>query len=300
MSIRASLLNLMLKLTVRKQFSNLDDIEALRKGGGLRPGAPEDLKIEPVDANGVPAEWVSWPGASDDTVLLYLHGGGYVFGGPDSHRDLAGRLARACGMKALVLDYRLAPEHPFPAAVEDATAAWRWLLDQGYAPHRMAVAGDSAGGGLSVSLMTDLKNQGLALPHAAVLISPWVDLALTGESAQRNADVDPMLSPAALTGFAGLYLGDRDAKAPLASPLYADLSNLPPIKIVVGDTEMLLSDSERLAEKITAAGGNVSLGIWPGMPHVFPLFAGLIPEGRQAVAEIGQFLVEQMGTRPIP
>jgi acetyl esterase/lipase len=199
-------------------------------------------------------------------------------------------------MRVLVLDYRRAPENPFPAAVDDATTAWRWLIAEGYKPERMAIAGDSAGAGLSVSLMVSIKNLGLVQPGASVLISPWADLAFTGESFVTKAATDPMLSPEGLTGWARLYLGDSDPTAPLASPLNADLSGLPPTKILVGDTEILCSDSERLAEKMTSAGVNVTIDIWSNMPHVFPLFAGLIPEAKKAISDIGQFLTEQIGT----
>ena len=260
---------------------------------------PENVSTETVDAGGVPAEWVTIAGVSNDHVMLYLHGGGYVFGGPDSHRDLAWRLAKECGIRVLVADYRLAPEHPFPGAVDDATACYRWLLAEGYIADNLVVAGDSAGGGLSVALMVNLRNLGLPLPKAAVLISPWTDLSGSGESMKTNADADPMLAPAAIDRFARYYLGDRDPQAPLASPVFADLSALPPMFVLVGSTEVLLSDSERLVERVNEAGGKASLDIWPRMPHVFPLLAGLIPEGRKAVSDIGEFVRGALGTSAV-
>lgn len=296
MSIRASLVSFFLRQTIRKQFEKMD-IEKLRnQNSGFGGKLPDELVTETVNAGGVAAEWVLWPGAVEDAVILYFHGGGYVFGNPDSHRNLAWRLAKATGARVLVVDYRLAPDNPFPAAVDDARTAYQWLLDQGYATHRIVVAGDSAGGGLSAALMVELRNQGIALPAAASLISPWVDLALTGKSVTTNAAKDVMLSPVTLEKFAALYLGDRDARAPLASPIYADLTGLPPVQVLVGSTEVLYSDSERLVERIKAAGGEASLSVWPKMPHVFPILAGLIPEAQQAIEEIAAFIRRALGT----
>ncbi len=292
MSIRASIFNFLIRHTIKKQFKNVEDITVLREqmSGSIGPKLPAEVNVETVDAGGVDAEWVRWSESDGDAVLLYLHGGGYVFGGPDGHRDLAWRLAKEGNISVLVVDYRLAPEHPFPAAVDDATASYKWLLGNGYSAEKILVAGDSAGGGLSVALMLNLKNLGLPLPVAAALISPWTDLAATGESVAANAEADSMISPEALEKFADLYLGDRDPKAPLASPLYGDLTDLPPMMVVVGSIEVLLSDSERLVERINDAGGTASLSVWPGMPHVFPILAARVPEARQAVTEISDFL----------
>jgi monoterpene epsilon-lactone hydrolase len=229
-------------------------------------------------------------------VILYFHGGGYVFGDPDSHRDIAWRLGKESGSKVLVVDYRLAPEHRFPAAVDDAAASYRWLLQQGFAPDRIAVAGDSAGGGLAVALMVTLKNLGIDLPKVAVLMSPWVDLAMTGTSMVDNAKSDVMLSPEAISIFASYYLGDTNPKAPLASPVFADLSGLPPTLVLVGSKEVLLSDSETLVEKINTAGGDARLSVWPKMPHVFPILASVIPEGKKAVLDMADFLRIHLGT----
>lgn len=295
MSIRASLVSLLFRLTIRKQMASLEDPATMREPGRFGGKTPEEVATETVNAGGVPAEWVVWPGADEDRVLLYFHGGGYVFGSPDSHREIAWRLSEACGARVLNVDYRLAPESVFPAAVEDATAVYRWLLEQGTSSGNIAVAGDSAGGGLSTALMVNINNLGMPQPAAAALMSPWVDLAMTGESMQRNADADPMLSPPAISKFAEFYLGGSDPKAPLASPVFADLSSLPPVYIVVGSTEVLLSDSEALAENINAAGGSATLKIWSKMPHVFPVFAGMVPEGKTAIADMAAFLVGHMG-----
>ena len=291
MSIRASLISFFMRRTLKRRMANFEDPEEVRGAASL-PGAkiPKTVTVMPVDAGGVGAEWIVPDAAADGAALLYLHGGGYVFGGLDSHRDIACRLAQATGVRALLLDYRLAPEHRFPAALEDATLAYRWLLDGGQVADRLVVAGDSAGGGLSVALMSRLQSLDVPLPRAAVLMSPWVDLANTGDSVARFSDADAMISPQAVAKFANLYLGGQDARNPLASPLYADLAGLPPTQILVGSEEVLLSDSERLAASINAAGGQVELNVWPKMPHVFPLLAGLIPEGRQAVEDMSGFI----------
>ena len=299
MSIRASLLSFYLKRTLKKQFLT-QDLEAMREAGNRSLGKPPaEVETETVNAGGVAAEWVTYAGVAEDSVLMYLHGGGYVFGGPDSHRDLAWRLGREIGCRVLVVDYRLAPASPFPVAVEDATAAWRWLLDEGYRPEKLILGGDSAGGGLAVSLMVNARNLGLPQPMAASLLSPWADLALTGDSLEFNAERDAMLAPETLAWFASNYLGERDPKAPLASPIYADLTGLPPVQVLVGDTEVLLSDSQRLVEKLREDGGEATLSVYPGMPHVFPLFAALVPEARQGLSEIATFLRQAAGTKAV-
>jgi acetyl esterase/lipase len=285
-----------LRHTMKKRLAGFEDPAALRERANRPMGrVPEAVAIEPVVAGGVPAQWVRWPGCSDAAALLYFHGGGYVFGGLESHRDIAWRLSEQTGIGVLVVDYRLAPEHRFPAAVDDAAASYSWLREQGFAAHRIAVAGDSAGGGLALSMMLALKARGEPLPGAAVLISPWADLALTGTSMQRNERADAMLSPAALGKFATLYLGDADAKSPLASPLFADLSGLPPTRVLAGSTEVLRSDAEVLVKRINAAGGNAELQLWPKMPHVFPILAAVIPEGRQAITDMAAFLRANLG-----
>lgn len=256
--------------------------------------APADTLVEALDVDGVAAEWVSAPGVDQDRVLLYLHGGGYVIGSLDSHRGLIARLSKAANCRALALDYRLAPEHRYPAAVEDATKAYRWLLAQGFAPAQIAIAGDSAGGGLTLATLVALRDAGVPLPAAAAPISPWVDLEGTGESMKTRVDLDPMVEPGGLFGMAKIYLGDADPRLPTASPLYADLTGLPPLLIQVGDLETLLDDSTRLAARAEAAGVDVTLEVWPEMVHVWQLFAPMIPEGREAIARIGQFLRQKM------
>lgn len=255
---------------------------------------PTDLRCEAVSANGVPAEWVSSPGADASRVIYYLHGGGYVIGSINTHREMVARIARASGAKALILDYRLAPENPFPAAVEDAVAGYRWLLAQGVDHDRIIIAGDSAGGGLTVATLLALRDAGDPLPAAAVCISPWTDLAVTGESMETKAAVDPMIQKAHAIEGARHYLSGADPRTPLASPLYADLSGLPHLFIQVGASETLLDDSTRLAERAKAAGTQATLEVWDDMIHVWHFFAFILPEGQQAIDRIGEFVREHV------
>jgi epsilon-lactone hydrolase len=265
---------------VRSQFEKM---------GAFLGGAP-DGKCEKVDAGGVPAEWVTAPGCDPMRAVLYLHGGGYVIGSINTHRRLAYDISAASGARVLVIDYRLAPEHPFPAAVDDAATAWRWLLQQRFATSRLAIAGDSAGGGLTLATLVNLRDQKLGLPACAVAISPWVDLEGVGDSITARAAQDPMVQKDGLLWMAGLYLNGKDAKTPLAAPLHADLKGLPPILVQVGTAETLLDDATRLAEKLHAAGVDVRLAVWPNMLHVFPLFAPILSEGRDGCLEIGSFI----------
>jgi acetyl esterase/lipase len=251
---------------------------------------PADTRIEPVDAGGVPAEWVCAPDVDEDRVLLYLHGGGYVIGSIDTHKGLIAGLSAAAHCRALALDYRLAPEHRYPAAVDDAVAAYRWLLDAGFSPSRIAIAGDSAGGGLTLATLVALREAGDPLPAAAVPISPWTDLEGTGDSMKTHVDKDPMVEPGGLLGMARLYLGDADPRQPTASPLHADLTGLPPLLIQVGELETLLDDATRIAASAQKRGVAVTLEVWPEMVHVWHLFAPMVPEGRDAIARIGAFL----------
>jgi acetyl esterase/lipase len=251
---------------------------------------PADVKAEPVTVNGVPAEWVSTPDADPQRVVLYLHGGAYVIGSVNTHRDLAGRISRASGGRVLNVDYRLAPEHPHPAAVDDAVAAYRWLFDQGHAPAQLAIAGDSAGGGLTIATLVALRDEGLPMPAAGVALSPWVDLEGIGESMTAAAHLDPMVQKEHLVRMGKLYLGDNDPRSPLAAPLYADLSGVPPLLIQVGTAETLLDDSTRIAERARKAGVTVTLDVWDDMIHVFQAFAPILPEGQQAVDQIGEYL----------
>jgi len=270
-------------------------IEQTRAGfeqmAGLFP-VDADTKCEPVQAGSVKAEWVSTPGADQGRAVLYLHGGGYVIGSINTHRALAARLSRAAKARVLVIDYRLAPEHPHPAAVEDAVAAYRWMLSTGLKPTRIAVAGDSAGGGLTVATLVAIRDAKLATPGAGACLSPWVDLEGIGESMTTKAAADPMVQKAGLVEMGKAYLGGKDPRTPLAAPLYADLSGLPPLLIQVGTAETLLDDSTRIAERARKAGVKVTLEPWEKMIHVFQLFAPMLDEGQQAIDKIGAFVRE--------
>lgn len=254
--------------------------------------AQPDVKCERLSAGGVDAEWITAPGASPGRTVLYLHGGGYVMGSVNTHRDLIGRISRAAQARVLALNYRLAPEHPFPAAVDDAVAGYRYLLQSGVKPARMAVAGDSAGGGLTLATLVALRDSGLALPAAAVCLSPWVDLEGRGESMKTRAHVDPIASADGTRLLAQAYLAGKDPRTPLAAPLYADLKGLPPLLIQVGDHETLLDDSTRVAQRAQAANIKVTLEVWPEMIHVWQMFASFLPEGQEAIDGIGKFIRE--------
>jgi phosphinothricin tripeptide acetyl hydrolase len=261
---------------------------------------PADTPVEPVDAGGRPAEWIRAAAARADAALLYLHGGGYVIGSPRSHRHLAAAIARAAGIGCLLPDYRLAPEHPFPAAVDDALGAYRWLLERRrLAPERVVVAGDSAGGGLTVATLLAARQAGLPQPAAAVCISPWTDMTLSGRSYESKAASDPMVRRDggfdSISAMAAAYLAGTDPRSPLASPLFADLRGLPPLLIQVGSEEVLLDDATGLAERARQAGVEVSLEVWEPMVHVWHWFLPWLDEARAAVDKIGAFLRARLG-----
>ena len=255
-----------------------------------------DATITAVQINGLPGEWVSAGSTTDAGAVLFLHGGGYNAGSCKTHRAMAARLAEATHLPVLLVDYRLAPEHPFPAAVEDAVAAYQWVLQQGFAAQQIVMGGDSAGGGLVGAALVKLRDDGIALPAAAFLISPWVDLALSGPSMQTHTHLDPLTTHAALHKAAQYYVGQRDPQHPLASPLYADLHGLPPLLIQVGEHELLLSDATRLAEKARAAGVEVQLDVWDEMWHVWHGWAAELPEAREAIGHIGEFVRRQLAS----
>jgi monoterpene epsilon-lactone hydrolase len=223
-------------------------------------------------------------------AVMYLYGGGYVISTPQSRRKTAGHLAQASGARVLVPHYRLAPEHPFPAAVDDATHAYEWMLGEGFAPEGTVVAGDSSGGGLAMATLVQLHRNARPLPAGGVALSPWVDLACTGDTLTTNADVDITVTKASLERMAGQYLHGADPKTPLASPLYADLSGLPPLLLVVGGDEALLDDSIRLGRAAGIAGVDTTLFIGAGMQHIFPVYCGAFPEADAAIAMIGDWI----------
>ena len=262
--------------------------EALMSRGHL----PPNVQVQAMTAGTRPAEWVSAAGAASEKVLLYLHGGGYQLGSCQAYRLLAATLSQVIGWRLLVLDYRLAPEHPFPAAVEDATAAYRWLVATGITPEHIMLAGDSAGGGLTLAELVSLRDAGAVLPAGAILLSAWTDLALSGDSWRTNEEKDFLVTRAFSLEQRQAYLGERDPRTPLASPLYADLHGLPPLLIQVGSEEVLLDDATRMAEQARAAGVEVTLHIAEGMWHVWHATAAvrLFPEGKEAFDQIADFV----------
>jgi acetyl esterase/lipase len=251
---------------------------------------PRGIKVESVTAHGVLAEWVSAPHASEHHAILYLHGGAFVQGSLNTYRDLAARVSLASGARVLLIEYRLAPEHPFPAALDDAVAAYQWLLAQGFSGGCIAVAGDSAGGGLVISALVSLRDSQTKLPAAAVCISPWVDLAMEGESVSKYQQTDPMIRVDFLRFAADLYLAGRDPRLPLASPVYADLTGLPPLLVQVGEEEVLASDSMRLVERARAVGVDAKLEVSREMWHCWHAFASMVPEAQATVDSLGAFL----------
>jgi monoterpene epsilon-lactone hydrolase len=251
---------------------------------------PRNVAVQPTTIGGLPAEWLRPIGVKDDRVILYLHGGGYTMGSCNTHRALGVRLALVSQVPVLTIDYRLAPEQPFPAALDDALAAYRWLIEAGRSPHSIALAGDSAGGGLVVATAIAQRDRGAPLPAAMVCMSPWADLAVQGESMVTRAKSDPLISRESSLLHAGLYVAQHDPSLPLISPVYAHLRGLPPLLIQVGDCEVLLSDSVRLAEQARQAGVDTTLEVWDGMWHVFQGYAPFLPEAQQAIDRIGGFI----------
>lgn len=271
-----------------------DDIGAMRATmSSLTVGQTlaEDIAYEPSVLGGVAVEWTSVRGgANADRTVLYFHGGGYCLGSIATHRTLVGNIARAAAARVASVEYRLAPEHPFPAAVDDAVAAYRGLLSAGKSPARIALAGDSAGGGLTVASLHALRDAGEPLPACAVCISPWLDLSCDGESMRTRAQQDPMIVPEQLRALGATYLAGASARDPLASPLFGETSGLPPILLHVGTAETLLDDSTRFAERAQTAGVDVTLDVWDEMIHVWHAFVPLLPEAERAIARIGDYL----------
>lgn len=249
-----------------------------------------DIALQAEIIDGLPVEWSLAPGSDPARALLFFHGGGYCSGSIASHRGMVVAAGRAAGARTLAVGYRLAPEHPFPAALEDARAAYALLMDRGFSPRRIAVGGDSAGGGLSLALMTILRDSNHPLPSCAWLVSPWVDLAMTGATMATKAAVDPLIQMAYLEELAGAYIGGGDPAAPLVSPLHADLAGLPPMLVQVGSAETLLDDAVRIVARAGAADVAVTLEIWPHMIHAWHLWADQLVEGRDALASAGAFI----------
>lgn len=273
-------------------------VAALREASVVRARGvplPEGTRCETVDAGGVQCEWIDVPQARSDRVFVFIHGGAYFRGSVATSRATAAAIGAATRARTLSIDYRLAPEHVFPAAVDDCLSAYRWLLDSGFESARIAVGGISAGGGLTLALMLGARERGWALPGAAVLLSAWTDLTQSGASFETNADTDPSVSKMYLDRFAAMYLAGTDPREPLASPLYGSLFGLPPMLAQVGSIETMLDDSTALAERAEAAGVDVTLECWEGVFHAWHESAHVLPEARQAIERIGEFFAEHVG-----
>jgi len=272
-------------------------VAEMRAGMEAQQGAlpiPADVDAYDLSIGDRPARRIRTPGVREDRGTLYLHGGGYVMGSLNTHHELMGRIARATNAQVLGLDYRLAPEHPYPAAVDDAVAAYQWILERGIAPANVVIAGDSAGGGLAVATLLALRERKLPLPAGAVLFSPWTDLTGSGASVQTRAAADPMIGPAALAPMAAHYAGGTATSAPGVSPLFGDLAGLPPLLIQVGDAEVLLDDATRLHERAVAAGLDSVLHVFDEAFHVFQAVP-MLPEAAEALAEVGAFFERVTG-----
>jgi len=284
-------LRVVTRLGVKPLFSPGVPVRLQRRmlglAGGLVTTVPADVPVRPQTLGGVPGEWLGAEAEAGSPVLLYLHGGGYCIGSLDSHRPITAHLAKASGLPVYAADYRLAPEHPYPAALNDAVAVYRALLDAGHT--RILLAGDSAGGGLALATALSLRDAGLPAPVALLLISPWTDLGCSGATMQTHARLDPMLSPAILQRWGGEYAGRMPADHPLCSPLLGDLRRLPPVLIQAGSDEVLLDDSLRLEQRLQAARVAVTLQVYPRLWHVFQLYVGLLAEADAAIARMADF-----------
>jgi epsilon-lactone hydrolase len=296
-SVQAELLRLALRLLKRSQGRRFLPVATVRRRlkyiERVVPRPPAGTQTTVIDSNGVNVVRVIVREALSDRCVLYFHGGAYAIGTAALLQDFTWRIGAAARACVLYFDYRLAPEHPFPAALDDAVAVYRSLLNE-FDPRRIAFLGDSAGGGLLLGTLYKLRDEGLALPAAAVAISPWTDLALTGPSLKLNASADPMLNVARLPALASGYLGGAHPRNHYASPLYGDPCGLPPILTQVGSDEILRDDAIRMAERLRAAACEVEIEVWPRMPHAWHLFARILPEGRQAIERIGTFLQQRL------
>lgn len=285
----------MVKPGLRRQVDlRPDRIDAVRRRGVwcarwlVKP--LKGTRVHPVREDGVRGEWVQAAGARDDRAVLFVHGGGFIIGSPAIYRHLVSRLSQAAGCAVFSLDYRLAPENPYPSALEDVLRAWRWLTSGPLGPGDVAAAGDSAGGNLVLAALLRLDQSQQPLPVAVVTMAPWTDLSVSGGSVSANRRADPYIPAELLRPVASAYLRGADPQAPEASPLFGDFSRFPPMLIHVGSTEVLLDDARRLERSARQSGVDVTLKSWQGLPHVFQLFSPFVPEGRRSLRELGGFL----------
>ncbi|GAA3911339.1 alpha/beta hydrolase [Litoribacillus peritrichatus] len=297
-SLRAQVIKKTLRSSIKPLLSPNTSITTQRRltDFGLQLNIlPFGTEISETELDGIPTEWVSNKHTLDcDNVILYLHGGAYNIGSPKSHRNVTAHLARATGSMVLAIDYRLAPEHPCPAGLSDVIKVYRWLLAHDHNPKNLAIAGDSAGGGLTVASVLEMKEENLPLPAVLGVISPWVDLTMSGESVRSNAAIDPMIRKDWLEAMINNYATDLAPSSPLCSPINGDLTGLPPLLIQVGSDEILLDDAIRLAQRAESYGVSVELDIWESMWHVWHFQAGLIPEADQAIQDLANHLLNHL------
>lgn len=246
-------------------------------------------------ADGVPGEWIFPPHAGKTKVLLYFHGGGYFAGSTNTHRSLVSQIALHAQVSAFSINYRLAPEHPYPAAIEDCVKAYRWLLTKGFSPNQICLGGDSAGGGCVIGTLAFLRDNNIPLPQCAIALSPWLDLTLSGETLHTHKNLDPMLLAESIPMVRDYYMAGQAANTAYASPIFHSLAKLPPVYVQVGEHEILLSDSLRFAEKAGQDGTSVTLEVFPKMFHVFHAFWSVLPKAREANKRLGRFLSTQLG-----
>ncbi len=303
-SWQARVTNLFLRLVVKPSLRRDADVRPERIHAVRRRGAwcarwlvkpLKGTRLRAVDELGVRGEWVVAPGAREDRAVFFVHGGGFIIGSPALYRHLVSRLSQAAGCAVFSLDYRLAPENPYPAALDDVLRAWRWLSSDRLEPSKLAAAGDSAGGNLVLAALMRLRGLEQPLPAAVAVMAPWIDLSVSGDSVSANRRADAYIPAELLRPVAAAYLQDSDPRAADASPLFGDFSHFPPMLIHVGSTEVLLDDALRLERSARDSGVDVLLEKWQGLPHVFQLFAPFVPEGRRSLQKLGSFLRRHLG-----
>lgn len=298
MSFQLSVLNLLIRWQVKRRFRKNPDVQLLRPiMDQMEPRmmkVPGDIRIEEPDLGGIPAERLSAPGTREDAAFLYIHGGGFVAGSPRTHRPLTWRLTKEIGVPVYAIDYRLAPEHPYPAGLDDCVAAYKGLLDKGISAKSILVGGDSAGGNLTLALALRLTAEGLPLPAALICLSPATDMTGSGDSRHSNAEADSMFVPEMMDSLKPVYFDGTDERDPFVSPLYGNLSGFPPTLFQVGEREMLRDDSTRMAAALKSAGVETVLEVWPKVWHVWQLNADMLPEAREAIAHIVRFAKQHL------
>jgi monoterpene epsilon-lactone hydrolase len=298
-SLRSHIFRLFVRFAIAPRFRKAgESVDALRnvlERLASYQKIPSGIDVQLTTVGDVAGEWVAPPDAADDRLVLFLHGGACIMGSPATHRELAARIAMACAARVLTIDYRIAPEHPFPAALDDAMRAYRGLIEGGISPTHIAIGGDSSGGGLTLQTLLALRDTASPLPGAAFFLSPQTDwIHFDGESFTTRARKDPLLTPSMCRFTSSCYVGSNDPSTPLLSPARMDLRDLPPMLIHAGDCEILLSDAMRLAERARESGVNVTFKVWKGMWHGFHASAAIVPEARQALSELGTFVREHL------